>query len=278
MLPLQGPLAGIIGEKTKHNPGELKGLTQSLSLAPGETRSFEFQLYGGSKGYTQLKKLGLNLEHAVDFGYFGFLGKWALKAMDTLHRITGNYGWAIVILTCFLQVLLLPLSIKSYTSMAAMKKLQPKIQELQKRYKGKPKELNQETMNLYKSSGTNPFGGCLPMILQIPVFWAFFTMLRNSFELRGAPWIFWIHDLSQKDPYYVLPILMGLGMLIQQKMSGQSGGVGGDPMQAKIMMFLPVIFTLMFLKFPSGLVLYWFTNSLLSMSIQWGCAKRYAKT
>ena len=161
---------------------------------------------------------------------------------------------------------------KSYRSTAAMKKLQPKIQELQKRYKEDAKRLNQEMLSLYKESKTNPFGGCLPMILQIPVFWAFFTMLRNSYELRGTPWIFWIKDLSQHDPYYILPVVMGGGMFLQQKLSGSVG----DPTQAKVMMFMPIIFTAMFLNFPSGLVLYWLTNSILSISIQYWCTKKYA--
>ena len=150
-------------------------------------------------------------------------------------------------------------------STQAMKKIQPKIQELQKRYKDDSKRLNQELLGLYKGAKTNPFGGCIPMVLQIPVFWAFFTMLRNAYELKGAPWIFWITDLSQKDPSYVLPVVMGGGMFLQQKISGTTGA---DPAQAKMMAFMPIIFTFMFLKFPSGLVLYWLTNSAFSILTQ----------
>lgn len=273
MLPQQGQFDHILTEKSKTNPGEVKLATNKIQLAPGESKSYELKIYAGPKGYTQLKKWGLGLEHSVDFGTFGFLGKWALRAMNALRRLTGNYGWAIVILTCMLQLIVFPLSLKSYKSMAGMKKLQPKIQELQNRYKDDPKRMNQETMALYKESKTNPFGGCLPMILQIPIFYAFFTMLRNSYELRGAPWILWIKDLSQHDPYYVLPLVMGGGMFLQQKISGTSG----DPTQANMMIFMPFIFTFMFLKFPSGLVLYWLTNSLLSMATQYWFTKKFSQ-
>lgn len=272
MLPAAGQFRTVSADKSKTNPGEIR-LSSALELAPGESKSLNVRLYGGPKGYTRLKSLGLGLEHAVDFGYFGFLGKWALKALETLHRWTGNYGWAIILLTCVIQILVLPLSIKSYQSMAAMKRIQPKIQELQKRYKEEPMKLNQEMMALYKKEGTNPFGGCLPMVMQIPIFWAFFTMLRNAYELMGAPWMFWVKDLSQHDPYYVLPIVMGGGMFLQQKLSPAAG----DPMQQKMMMFLPIVFTFMFLKFPSGLVLYWLTNSILSMANQYWFMHRSAK-
>lgn len=272
MIPQLGQFGFINTIKSKTNPSEAKLATKSLEIAPKSSKTFELKLYAGPKGYTQLKKWGLGLEHAVDFGYFGFLGKWALKALYWLHQLTGNYGWAIIILTCLLQIIMLPLSLKSYQSMAGMKKIQPKIQELQKRYKDDPKRLNQEMLNLYKEGKTNPFGGCIPMILQIPVFWAFFTMLRNSYELHGTPWMWWIKDLSQRDPYYILPIVMGAGMFLQQKISGTAGG---DPTQAKMMTFMPIIFTFMFLNFPSGLVLYWLTNSILSMVTQYLCTKKY---
>ena len=271
-MPEQGHFDHIIADKSKTSPGVVKLATDPFFLSPGEAKVFELGIYAGPKGYTQLKKWGLGLENAVDFGYFGFLGKWALKAMNSLYSVTGNYGWAIILLTCFLQVIVFPLSMKSYQSTSAMKKLQPKIQELQKRHKDNPKQLNQEMLNLYKDAKTNPFGGCLPMVMQIPIFWAFFTMLRNSYELRGVPWVFWIKDLSKYDPYYVLPVIMGGGMFVQQRISGSSA----DPTQAQMMMFMPIIFTFMFLKFPSGLVLYWLTNSLLSITSQYWFSKKYA--
>ena len=265
LLPQKGDFSKLVTEKSKQTGSSLYLFKNAFTLIPGERKEAKIKIYGGIKGYTRLKKIGLGIEHAVDFGYFGFLGKSALKAMYFLYAITGNFGWSIIILTGIMQLIVFPLSYKSYQSMAAMKKLQPKIQEIQKRYKDDSKRMNQEMMDLYRNTKTNPFGGCIPMVLQIPVFWAFFTMLRNSYELRGAPWMFWIVDLSAKDPYYVLPIIMGGGMLLQQKISGPTG----DPTQAKMMMFMPVIFTFMFLNFPSGLVLYWLTNSILTMTTQY---------
>jgi len=176
-----------------------------------------YKMYAGPKGYTQLGHYGKNLEEAVDFGTFSPLGKVILKVIYWLKERTGNYGWAIVILTLMLQLLLTPLTMKSFKSMMAMKKVQPQLAALQKAYKNDPKRLNIEMMNLYKKSGTNPFGGCLPMLLQLPIFWALFTTLRNAYELRGAPFIFWIHDLSAADPYHVLPVMMGGAMFLQQR-------------------------------------------------------------
>jgi YidC/Oxa1 family membrane protein insertase len=235
-----------------------------LSLEPGQSKEYHTELYVGPKGYVHLKALGCHLEESVNFGIFGFLGKAVLRALFYFQHITGNYGWSIIIITTCLQIILFPLTIKSYRASAAMKQLQPQIKALQAKYKADPKRLNVEMMNLYKTSGTNPFGGCLPMVLQIPIFWALFTTLRNAFELRGAPFMFWIKDLSMHDPYYVLPILMGIGMLVQQKMTAAPA----DPAQAKMMMLMPIVFTVLFLHFPSGLVLYWFTNSLLTMAGQ----------
>ena len=187
--------------------------------------------------------------------------------------MTGNYGLAIILLTIGLQVLMFPLTIKSFKATLAMKKLQPKIAELQARFKGDPKRLNIEMMNLYKSSGTNPFGGCLPMLLQLPIFWALFTTLRNAYELRGAPFVGWIHDLSTPDvllhvagfPLHALPLVMGGAMFLQQRMSGASS----DPTQKQMMTMMPIMFTFMFYGFPAGLVLYWLTNNLMTMTIQW---------
>ncbi|HAH30942.1 MAG TPA: hypothetical protein DCL44_01360 [Elusimicrobia bacterium] len=232
-------------------------------LAPGEIKTWKLDFYAGPKDYALLKKLGQGLDRSVDFGFFAPLAKLADSSLGYFYRMTGNYGAAIIILSLLIQLILSPLSIKSFKSMALMKKIQPEMQEIQKRYKTDPKRMNQEVMDLYKRHGTNPLGGCLPMILQIPVFFALFTALRNSWNLHGAPFIFWIKDLSAKDPYYVLPLVMGAVMLLQQHLSPQTG----DPAQAKMMKWMPVIFTFMFLSFPSGLVMYWLINSL------WGFAQ-----
>jgi YidC/Oxa1 family membrane protein insertase len=253
-------------------------LILSKPVAPG-TVSMSF--YMGPKGYGYLKTYKLGLEETVQFGWFGFLGKIALNSLNLLFKLTGNYGWAIILLTILLQALVLPLSVKSFQASAAMKRLQPKMKEIQDKFKHDSKRLNIEVMNMYKAEKVNPLGGCLPMILQLPIFWALFTTLRNAYELRGAPWILWVHDLSSADTFIsnrlnlaalnihftigLLPILMGIGMLVQQQMVS----VTTDPAQAKMMYIIPVVFTFMFMGFPSGLVLYWLVNSIMTMLEQY---------
>ena len=231
-------------------------------LAPNEARSYKVDLLVGPKDYRYLKNLNIGLERTLDFGLFGFLSVIFLSILNFFYRMTYNYGFSIIILTCILQVFTFPLTRKSFKSMEAMKSLQPKMNELKLKYKNDPKRLNVEIMNLYRSRKMNPFGGCLPMLLQIPIFWALFTMLRNAVELRHSPFIFWIRDLSMKDPIYILPILMGATMFLQQKLTT------ADPAQSKMMMFMPVFFTVIFLNFPSGLVLYWLMNNILTLTMQ----------
>lgn len=240
-------------------------LREHITVPPHGQISISYQLYAGPKGYTQLRKYGKGLEEGVDFGVFSALGKLILRALYLLYEWTGNYGWAIVLLAVLLQVLTLPLTIKSFKSMAVMKHLQPQIAALQKTYKNDPKRLQIEMMNLYKKAGTNPLGGCLPMLLQLPIFWALFTTLRNAYELRGVPFIGWIRDLSVADPYHVLPIVTGAGMFLQQRMSGATT----DPTQRQMMLISPIMFTVMFFNMPAGVVLYWFTQNLFSMGFQW---------
>ncbi|OIN99912.1 MAG: hypothetical protein AUJ51_11475 [Elusimicrobia bacterium CG1_02_56_21] len=232
-------------------------------LKPGEKRVWDMQFYIGPKNYSKLKAIGHGLDRSVDFGFFSPLAKLANSSLVYFHKITGNYGAAIIILSVLIQLMLTPLSLKSYKAMAVMKKIQPEMQSIQKRYKEDPKRMNAEVMDLYKRHGTNPLGGCLPMLLQIPVFFALFTALRNSWDLHGAPFIFWVKDLSAKDPFYVMPIVMGGIMFLQQNLNPQTS----DPSQAAMMKWMPVIFTFMFLTFPSGLVLYWLINST------WGFAQ-----
>lgn len=244
------------------------------ALMPKEDliKEYSVNFYLGPKGYTYLKTYGLGLEKAVEFGFFGFLGKGAFAILTFLHNITGNYGWAIIILTLMIQVLILPLTLKSLHSMAAMKRIQPMIKDIQDKYKDNPQRLQAEMLNIYKSQKVNPLGGCLPMFLQLPIFWAFFTMLRNTYELRCEPWILWVQDLSAADQFMhlgafnlnLLPLIMGIGMFLQQKMTTATS----DPTQRRIMYIMPVVFTFMFWTFPSGLVLYWLTNSLVSMFLQ----------
>lgn len=239
-------------------------VSQASVLAAGSRKEWEFDFYLGPKDYVGLKKLGRDLHESVDFGFFGSLGKLALFSLQALYRVTGNYGLAIILLTVALQFILFPLTYKSFRATLSMKKLQPQMKLIQQKYKEDPKRMNVEIMQLYKSGGANPLGGCLPMLMQIPVFFALFTTLRNSWELHGAPFMLWIRDLSAYDPYYILPVLMGGLMLLQQKLNPASA----DPDQAKMMMWMSGIFTFMFLHFPSGLVLYWMTNSLLGICQQ----------
>ena len=251
----------------------------AVELKPGEKRTWEAQFYLGPKDYSRLKKLGMGLDRSVDFGFFSPLAKLANSSLVYFHKVTGNYGAAIVILSLIIQLLLTPLSYKSFKAMAVMKKIQPEMQAIQKKYKDDPKRMNQEVMDLYKRHGTNPLGGCLPMLLQIPVFFSLFNALRNSWSLHGAPFVFWIKDLSAPDTLFghipaaiplvggtavgLLPLVMGGVMFLQQSMSPQTS----DPSQAAMMKWMPIIFTFMFLNFPSGLVLYWLINST------WGFAQ-----
>ncbi|MGA2090750.1 MAG: membrane protein insertase YidC [Endomicrobiales bacterium] len=241
------------------------------SAKPGEAASqhFSMRMYLGPKGHAHLKSLNLNLEESVDFGFFGFIGKITLSVLLLFRGLTHNYGWAIILLTICIQMLVLPLTVKSFKASAHMKKLQPLFKQIQDKYKNDPKRLQAEMMNIYKVHKFNPMSGCLPMILQLPIFWALFTTLRNAFELRGAPWILWVHDLSVPEtlitvagfPIHLLPLIMGIGMFFQQKMMSATT----DPTQAKIMYIMPVMFVFMFWGFPAGLVLYWLTNSIVTM-------------
>ncbi|MBI4396272.1 MAG: membrane protein insertase YidC [Elusimicrobia bacterium] len=243
---------------------------------PSKTQSTEsFHLYLGPKGYAQLASLELGLERSVDFGTFGGLGKIVLKVLYFFENVTHNYGWAIILLTLVIQILMIPLTLKSFQHSQRMKTLQPQIKKIQALYKSDPKRLNVEMLNLYQRHGLRFMGmeGCFPILIQLPVFWALYTTLRNAFELRHAPWLGWIQDLSKYDPFYILPILMGVGMLAQQKMTMASM----DPAQARMMYIMPVIFIFFFFKLPSGLVLYWFTQSLLTILIQLVLMKKFSK-
>ena len=232
-----------------------------------------FRLYAGPKRYDRLASLKVGLEESIDFGWF-FYGSWALVraiakplfyVLRFFHGFTGNYGVSIILLTLCVRSLFIPLMHKSYKSMKAMQVLQPEMAALQKKYKDDRERLNRELMDLYKKHGANPLGGCLPMFLQMPVFIALFNVLNTTIELRQAPFCCWITDLSTKDPYYVLPIIMGVSMILQQKMQPTTM----DPRQAKLFMFMPVFFTLLFLNFPTGLVLYWLTNNVLTILQQY---------
>jgi YidC/Oxa1 family membrane protein insertase len=241
------------------------------SLAPGQAAQFSYLLYFGPKNLDDLKPLGL--DRAVNFGWFDFLGKPLLTFLNWLNRYTHNYGWAIVVLTILLRIVFWYPNHKSYKSMKDMQKLQPKVAKIREKYKDDKEAMNKELMALYRTFKVNPMAGCLPMVLQLPVFIALYNVLGYAIELRHAPFIstlpftniVWLADLSAKDPLLITPLVMGATMFIQQKMTPSAG----DPTQAKMMMFLPLIFTFMFLNFASGLVVYWLVNNVLSIGQQY---------
>lgn len=205
------------------------------------------------------------MEDNIGFGWFWFIGLPLFQVMKWLYKIVGNYGVVIILITVIVKIIFAPLTHKSYKSMKAMQKLQPKIAALQEKFKADKQKLNIEMMNLYKAHKANPVSGCLPMVIQIPVFIALYNVLSNAIEFRHAPFYWWIKDLSAMDPYYIMPIAMGISMLIQQWMTPSTAT---DPLQAKMMYAMPIIFTFMFLSFPSGLVIYWLVNNVLSIAQQ----------
>jgi YidC/Oxa1 family membrane protein insertase len=245
-------------------PAELTITAQPVTLAPSGTFSWEIPYFLGPKSHDTLAAYGVGLEKSIDYGILRDIGRPVFSALEYLHRLTGNWGWAIILLTIALQVLLTPLTYKSLKAAASMRRVQPEITKLQARYKDDPTRLNTEMMALYKRAGANPLGGCLPMLLQMPLFYALYRVLNTSWELHGAGWIFWIRDLSSKDPSYVLPIVMGGLMFLQSKLNPPAG----DPAQQQMMMFMPLIFTVMFAQASAGLVLYWLMNSLFSTILQ----------
>ena len=237
-----------------------------LNLAAGEKINLGTTLYVGPEISENLKPLANGLDHTVDYGWLWIISIALLWIMKKIHFVIGNWGWSIILLTILIKLVFYKLSEKSCLSMARMKELAPKIQALKERYGDDKQKLSQATMEIYKKEKVNPFGGCLPMLVQIPFFIALYYVLVGAVELRQAPFILWIHDLSIKDPYYILPILMGLAAFAQQKLSPPASP---DPAQAKMMMLMPVMFTVFFLSFPAGLVLYWMTNNCLQVLQQW---------
>jgi len=230
----------------------------------------DFIFYAGPKEYDRLKQLNSGLEHIIDFGWFAFIAMPLFWVLKFVYKYLGNYGWAIILVTIAVRIPFIPILNRSQQSMKKLQKVQPLMNEIKEKYKKDPQRMQKEMMELYKKHKVNPVGGCLPMLLQIPVFIALYNVLGKAIELRGAPFAFWITDLAAKDPYYVLPITMGVTMVIQQKMTPSTM----DPTQAKIMMFMPIIFTFMFLSFPSGLVLYWLVNNILGIVQQYFVNKK----
>ena len=263
-------------------------IDQEVTIQPGTQKRFSYQIFFGPKSMQVLKDIGHDLSKAIHFGMFDIIAKPLLWFMNFIYSRIPNYGIAIIVLTILTKILLWPLGSKSYKSMNEMKRLQPLMAEIREKHKDDKKMMNQEIMSLYRTYKINPMGGCLPMILQIPVFFALYRMLYQAIELRHAPFFLWINDLSAPDrlfhfsfsipfmqPPYGIPVLtviMGATMLLQQKMSPPPG----DPTQAKMMMLMPIVFTVIFINFSSGLVLYWLINNILSIAQQTYIQKKYA--
>ncbi len=236
-----------------------------VTVAAGQKASVGTALYAGPKEQARLEKESEGLKLTVDYGWLTIIAAPLFWLLEWLHRLVGNWGWAIILLTIIIKAAFYPLSVASYRSMAQMRKMQPRMQALKERYGDDRQKLNQAMMELYKTEKINPLGGCLPILIQIPVFIALYWVLLESVEMRQAPFALWLKDLSSPDPYYVLPVLMGATMLIQQWLNPQPV----DPIQKKLMYALPVVFTGMFLFFPAGLVLYWVVQNILSVAQQW---------
>ena len=240
-------------------------LAPPREIVPGASTTLTSTLFIGPKRHDILNQLGEGLELTVDYGMLWFIAKPLFQALEFIHDMTGNWGWGIIILTLMLKLVFYPLSAAGYRSMANMRRVQPRMLALRDRYKDDRTQLNQAMMSLYKEEKINPLGGCLPILVQIPVFIALYWVLLETVEMRQAPFVLWITDLSSKDPLFVLPLLMGVSMWIQQKLNPAPL----DPTQAKVMQILPFVFTVFFAFFPSGLVLCWLVNNILSIIQQW---------
>ncbi|MEE9492831.1 MAG: membrane protein insertase YidC [Gammaproteobacteria bacterium] len=239
-------------------------------VSPGSQQTVSSRLYAGPKDQDKLASIATGLDLTVDYGILTFISQPLFWLLEKIHGIVNNWGWAIIILTMLIKLVFFKLSEASYKSMANMRKLAPRLKSLKERYGDDKQKLNQAMMDMYKTEKINPLGGCLPVLVQIPVFIALYWVLLESVELRQAPFMLWLKDLSVADPYFVLPLIMGVTMLIQQKLNPAPM----DPIQAKVMMVLPIVFTVFFAFFPAGLVLYWVVNNTLSIAQQWVITKR----
>lgn len=235
------------------------------AIAVGSSYAESTRLFIGPQEETLLEKIAPGFDLIKDYGYLTVIAKPIFWLLEQIHSYVANWGWSIVILTLIIKLVFFPLSAASYKSMARMKEVQPRLMNLREQFKGDPQKLNRAMMDLYKQEKINPLGGCLPVVVQIPVFIALYWVLLSSVEMRNAPWILWIKDLSVPDPYFILPIIMALSMFVQTRLNPTPP----DPLQAKIMLWMPIIFSVMFFFFPAGLVLYWVVNNILSIAQQW---------
>lgn len=265
ILPSKDDMEHFFSKALDHDRYLLGAVSPEQVVAAGDQGLFKTEFFIGPKLQERMEGLAPGLELTVDYGMLTILAKPLFILLDFIHNFVGNWGWSIIVVTLLIKLAFFPLSAKSYRSMANMRRLQPRMLALKERYVDDRAGMAKATMELYKKEKINPVSGCLPMLLQIPVFIALYWVLLESAELRQADFILWINDLSSKDPYFILPLLMGASMFVQHKLNPAPT----DPMQAKLMMMMPFIFTIFFAFFPAGLVLYWVTNNLISISQQW---------
>lgn len=269
-VPPRNSQQHFYGRGTAEGRSAIGSYTQPMAVAPGETGNFTGLLVIGPKLQSELEPLAEGLDLTVDYGWLVFIAKPMHWILEQINQVVVNWGWTIILFTILIKIVFYKLSETSYRSMAHMRKMTPRIQALKDRYGDDKQRMQQAMMEMYKKEKINPLGGCLPMLVQIPFFISLYWVLLESVEMRQAPWIFWIQDLSIKDPYFVLPVIMAASMFVQQKLNPAPP----DPMQAKIMLYLPLVFGIMFAFFPSGLVLYWVVNNLLSILQQWVITRR----
>ncbi|NWF66845.1 MAG: membrane protein insertase YidC [Campylobacterales bacterium] len=265
MYNLTGGYKALISKDTQDNP---------IIFIENSTANDKYDGYIGPKEYELLNNIHHELTSIVEYGFFTFIAKPLFAFLNYIFMYVGNWGWAIVLLTIFVRIILYPLTYKGMVSMNKLKELAPKMKELQQKYKGDPQKLNMHMLELYKKNNANPMGGCLPLLLQIPIFFAIYRVLLNAVELKDSEWIFWINDLSEMDPYFILPIIMGGTMFIQQLITPTNFT---DPLQEKLFKYLPVVFTFFFVTFPAGLVLYWIVNNIASIAQQYFINKMFEK-
>lgn len=272
-VPQDGQRRELYARQLDQHLFAIGSIVAAGEIAPNENKVVESQLYVGPQDQRRLEYIAPNLDLVVDYGWLTFLAKPIYSLLAFLQGIVGNWGWSIVLLTVLVKAILYPISAAGYKSMAKMRDVAPRMKAIQEKYGNDKQALNQAMMELYRREKINPAGGCLPILLQIPVFLALYWVLLATAELRGAEWIFWVKDLASPDSYLILPLLMVATMIIQMKLSPKPA----DPAQAKVMMFMPIVFGVMFFFFASGLVLYWLTNNVLSIWQQWYVNKQIEK-
>lgn len=269
-IPPENKPREIYTKKVDTNEYAIGTILPLGTIAPGATTSMDTRLYSGPQETSLLEKVAPGLELVKDYGKLTIIAEPIFWVMNHLYKILGNWGWTIIVFTILIKLAFFPLSAAGYRSMAKMKVVTPKMTAIRERYKSDPQKMNQAMMELYKTEKINPLGGCLPILIQMPVFIALYWVLQASVEIRNAPWIGWIHDLAAPDPYFILPVIYAVSMFITTKLNPAPA----DPMQAKVMMFMPLVFSVMFFFFPSGLVLYWVVNNVLSIGQQWVITKK----